>query len=120
MENLKQVGNSFDEFVYDSGNEIIPNGVTRSKVINFAERVFERYASHTENYDTYNAKRTDFEIRAQKLFMSEKRWFSAKNGRIIAVNDMQAKACYELIAHKDAQGRLKSVSVIKYHDFDHK
>lgn len=36
MESLKQVGNSYNEFVYDSGNEIIPNGVTRSKVINFA------------------------------------------------------------------------------------
>lgn len=92
MESLKQVGNSYNEFVYDSGNEIIPNGVTRSKVINFAERVLRRYASHTENYDTYNAKRTDFEIRANKLFMSESRWFSVKNGRIIAVNDIQANA----------------------------
>mgnify|MGYP000420022444 FL=1 len=52
--------------------------------------------------------------------MSESRWFSVKNGRIIAVNDIQAKAWYELVAHKDAQGRLKSVSVIKYHDFDYK
>lgn len=120
MENLKKFGNSFAEFVYDSGDEIIPNGVTRSKVISFAERVLGRYSSHTENYDTYNAKRTDYEIREQKLFMSERRWFSAKNGRIIAVNDMQEKACYELVAHKDAQGRLKSVSVIKYHDFDYK
>ena len=112
------VGNSFDDFVRDSGGEVIPNGVTRSNVINFAERVLEKYPSHTESYDTYNAKRTDVEIRAHKLFKSESHWFTAKNGNFIAVNDTQAKACYELVAHKDAQGHLKSVSVIKYHSFD--
>ena len=112
------VGNSFDDFVRDSGGEVIPNGVTRSNVINFAERVLEKYPSHTESYDTYNAKRTDVEIPADKLFKSESDWFTAKNGNSIAVNDIQAKACYELVAHKDAQGHLKSVSVIKYHSFD--
>lgn len=112
------VGNSFDDFVRDSGGEVIPNGVTRSNVINFAERVLEKYPSHTESYDTYNAKRTDVEIPADKLFKSESDWFTAKNGNAIAVNDTQAKACYELVAHKDAQGHLKSVSVIKYHSFD--
>ena len=112
------VGNSFDDFVRDSGGEVIPNGVTRSNVINFAERVLEKYSSHTESYDTYNAKRTDVEIPADKLFKSESDWFTAKNGNSIAVNDTQAKACYELVAHKDAQGHLKSVSVIKYHSFD--
>lgn len=112
------VGNSFDDFVRDSGGEVIPNGVTRSNVINFAERVLEKYPSHTESYDTYNAKRTDVEIPADKLFKSESDWFTAKNGNSIAVNDTQAKACYELVAHKDAQGHLKSVSVIKYHSFD--
>ena len=112
-------GNSFDDFVRDSGGEVIPNGVTRSNVINFAERVLEKYPSHTESYDTYNAKRTDVEIPADKLFKSESDWFTAKNGNSIAVNDTQAKACYELVAHKDAQGHLKSVSVIKYHDFDY-
>lgn len=112
------VGNSFDDFVRDSGDEVIPNGVTRSNVINFAERVLEKYPSHTESYDTYNAKRTDVEIPADKLFKSESDWFTAKNGNFIAVNDTQAKACYELVAHKDAQGHLKSVSVIKYHSFD--
>ena len=112
------VGNSFDNFVRDSGGEVIPNGVTRSNVINFAESVLEKYPSHTESYDTYNAKRTDVEIPADKLFKSESDWFTAKNGNSIAVNDTQAKACYELVAHKDAQGHLKSVSVIKYHSFD--
>ena len=112
------VGNSFDDFVRDSVGEVIPNGVTRSNVINFAERVLEKYPSHTESYDTYNAKRTDVEIPADKLFKSESDWFTAKNGNSIAVNDTQAKACYELVAHKDAQGHLKSVSVIKYHSFD--
>lgn len=112
------VGNSFDDFVRDSGGEVIPNGVTRSNVINFAERVLEKYPSHTESYGTYNAKRTDVEIPANKLFKSESDWFTAKNGNSIAVNDTQAKACYELVAHKDAQGHLKSVSVIKYHSFD--
>ncbi len=112
------VGNSFDDFVRDSGGEVIPNGITRSNVINFAERVLEKYPSHTESYGTYNAKRTDVEIPADKLFKSESDWFTAKNGDIVAVNDTQAKACYELVAHKDAQGRLKSVSVIKYHSFD--
>ena len=114
----EMVGNSFDDFVRDSGGEVIPNGVTRSNVINFAERVLEKYPSHTESYDTYNAKRTDVEIPADKLFKSESDWFTAKNGNSIAVNDTQAKACYELVAHKDAQGHLKSVSVIKYHSFD--
>ena len=112
------VGNSFDDFVRDSGGEVIPNGVTRSNVINFAERLLEKYPSHTESYGTYNAKRTDVEIPADKLFKSESDWFTAKNGNSIAVNDTQAKACYELVAHKDAQGHLKSVSVIKYHSFD--
>lgn len=113
------VGNSFDDFVRDSGGEVIPNGVTRSNVINFAERVLEKYHSHTESYGTYNAKRTDVEIPANKLFKSESELFTAKNGNSIAVNDTQAKARYELVAHKDAQGHLKSVSVIKYHDFDY-
>ena len=113
------VGNSFDDFVRDSGGEVIPNGVTRSNVINFAERVLEKYPSHTESYVTYNAKRTDVEIPANKLFKSESELFTAKNGNSIAVNDTQAKARYELVAHKDAQGHLKSVSVIKYHDFDY-
>ncbi|UWH91342.1 MAG: ddrB-like ParB superfamily domain protein [Bacteriophage sp.] len=113
------VGNSFDDFVRDSGGEVIPNGVTRSNVINFAERVLEKYPSHTESYGTYNAKRTDVEIPANKLFKSESELFTAKNGNSIAVNDTQAKALYELVAHKDAQGHLKSVSVIKYHDFDY-
>lgn len=112
------VGNSFDDFVRDSGGEIMPNGVTRSNVINFAERVLEKYPSHTESYGTYNAKRTDVEIPANNLFKSESDWFTAKNGNSIAVNDTQAKACYELVAHKDAQGHLKSVSVMKYHSFD--
>lgn len=112
------VGNSFDDFVRDSGGEVVPNGITRSNVINFAERVLEKYPSHTESYGTYNAKRTDVEIPANKLFKSESDWFTAKNGDIVAVNDTQAKACYELVAHKDAQGHLKSVSVIKYHSFD--
>lgn len=112
------VGNSFDDFVRDSGGEVIPNGVTRSNVINFAERVLEKYPSHNESYGTYNAKRTDVEIPANMLFKSESDWFTAKNGNSIAVNDTQAKACYELVAHKDAQGHLKSVSVIKYHSFD--
>ena len=89
------VGNSFDDFVRDSGGEVIPNGVTRSNVINFAERVLEKYPSHTESYDTYNAKRTDVEIPADKLFKSESDWFTAKNGNSIAVNDTQAKACYD-------------------------
>ena len=112
------VGKSFDDFVRDSGDEVMPNGVTRSKVINFAERVLKRFYSYTAPYDTYNAKRTDVEIPAKKLFNTEIGWFSAKNGNVIAVNDVQSKACYELVAHKDAQGHLKSVSVIKYHSFD--
>ena len=117
-EGEEAVGKSFDDFVRDSGGEVMPNGVTRSKVINFAERVLKRFDSYTAPYDTYNATRTDVEIPAEKLFNTERGWFSAKNGDLIVVNDLHAKACYELVAHKDAQGHLKSVSVIKYHSFD--
>lgn len=84
-----------------------------------AERKVREEKLHTESYGTYNAKRTDVEIPANKLFKSESELFTAKNGNSIAVNDTQAKARYELVAHKDAQGHLKSVSVIKYHDFDY-
>jgi N12 class adenine-specific DNA methylase len=36
------------------------------------------------------------------------------------VTDGKNERSYELVAHKDAQGHLKSVSVVKYHDFDGK
>lgn len=117
MENLKNTGISFCDFARDSGGDVIPNGVTRYNVINFAERVLKRYVSHTESYSTYNAKRTDVEIPAHKLFKSERDWFSVKNGRYIAVYDLQAEIGYELIAHRDRRGYLKSVSVIKFFDF---
>lgn len=70
MENLKNTGISFCDFARDSGGDVIPNGVTRYNVINFAERVLKRYVSHTESYSTYNAKRTDVEIPAhQNLYL---------------------------------------------------
>lgn len=116
----ESVSGSFDEFVRDSGDEIIPDGVTRLDIIRFAERVIEGFPSHTESYDTYNAERTDVEIPSGRLFKSERDWFSAKNGDVIVVYDLQNKSSYELVGHKDAQGYLKSVSVIKYYGFDHK
>lgn len=116
----ESVSGSFNEFVRDSGDEIIPDGVTRLDIIRFAERVIEGFPSHTESYDTYNAERTDVEIPSGRLFKSERDWFSAKNGDVIVVYDLQNKSSYELVGHKDAQGYLKSVSVIKYYGFDHK
>ena len=117
VEEKNENENSFDQFVHDS-SEVIPDGVKPSNIIRFAERILDKYHSYTEDYDLYNAKRTYVKIPAEKLFRSEKNWFSPKNGLVIAVNDTQRKSFYELVAHKDAQGHLKSVSIIKYHSFD--
>jgi N12 class adenine-specific DNA methylase len=110
----------FGQFVEDSGNDVVPNGVTPSAIIKFAEKMFGMYDSQTDDYPSYKAKKTSVEVPADKLFQSEKEWFHPNNGEILSVTDGKNERSYELVAHKDAQGHLKSVSVVKYHDFDGK
>lgn len=110
----------FGQFVEDSGNDVVPNGVTPSAIIKFAEKMFGMYDSQTDDYPSYKAKVTSVEVPADKLYQSEKEWFHLVKGDYVSVTDGKNERSYELVAHKDAQGHLKSVSVIKYHDFDGK
>lgn len=110
----------FGQFVEDSGNDVVPNGVTPSAIIKFAEKKLGMYDSQTDDYPSYKAKVTSVEVPADKLYQSEKEWFHLVKGNYVSVTDGKNERSYELVAHKDAQGHLMSVSVVKYHDFDGK
>lgn len=110
----------FGQFVEDSGNDVVPDGVTPSAIIKFAEKMFGMYDSQTDDYPSYKAKVTSVEVPADKLYQSEKEWFHIVKGNYVSVTDGRNECSYELVAHKDAQGHLMSVSVVKYHDFDGK
>lgn len=110
----------FGQFVEDSGKDVVPDGVNKLALVKFAEKILGMYDSQTDDYPSYKAKKTSVEVPADKLFQSEKKWFHPKNGDALSVTDVRNECSYELVAHKDAQGHLKSVSVIKYHDFDGK
>lgn len=110
----------FGQFVEDSGNDVVPNGVTPSAIIKFAEKMLGMYDSQTDDYPSYKAKVTSVEVPADKLYQSEKEWFHIVKGNCVSVTDGRNECSYELVAHKDAQGHLMSVSVVKYHDFDGK
>lgn len=110
----------FGQFVEDSGNDVVPDGVNKSAIIKFAEKMLGMYDSQTDDYPSYKAKVTSVEVPADKLYQSEKEWFHLVKGNLVSVTDGKNERSYELVAHKDAQGHLKSVSVIKYHDFDGK
>lgn len=110
----------FGQFVEDSGNDVVPNGVNPSAIIKFAEKMFGMYDSQTDDYPSYKAKVTSVDVPADKLYQSEKEWFHLVKGNYVSVTDGKYECSYELVAHKDAQGHLKSVSVVKYHDFDGK
>lgn len=110
----------FGQFVEDSGIDVVPNGVNPSAIIKFAEKMFGMYDSQTDDYPSYKAKVTSVEVPADKLYQSEKEWFHLVKGNYVSVTDGKNEHSYELVAHKDAQGHLKSVSVVKYHDFDGK
>lgn len=110
----------FGQFVEDSGGDVVPNGVTSSAIIKFAEKMLGMYDSQTDDYPSYKAKVTSVEVPADKLYQSEKEWFHLVKGNYVSVTDGKNERSYELVAHKDAQGHLKSVSVVKYHDFDGK
>lgn len=108
----------FGQFVEDSGIDVVPNGVNPSAIIKFAEKMFGMYDSQTNDYPSYKAKVTSVEVPADKLYQSEKEWFHLVKGNYVSVTDGKNERSYKLVAHKDAQGHLKSVSVVKYHDFD--
>lgn len=110
----------FGQFVEDSGYDVVPDGVNKSAIIKFAEKMLGMYDSQTDDYPSYKAKVTSVEVPADKLYQSEKEWFHLVKGNLVSVTDGKNERSYELVAHKDAQGHLKSVSVIKYHDFDGK
>lgn len=110
----------FGRFVEDSGGDVVPNGVNPSALIKFAEKMLGMYESQTDDYPSYKAKVTSVEVPADKLYQSEKKWFHLVKGNYVSVTDGKNERSYELVAHKDAQGHLKSVSVVKYHDFDGK
>lgn len=110
----------FGQFVEDSGNDVVPNGVNPSAIIKFAEKMLGMYDSQTDDYPSYKAKKTSVEVPADKMYQTETKWFHPNNGNILSVTDGKNECSYELVAHKDAQGHLKSVSVVKYHDFDGK
>lgn len=110
----------FGRFVEDSGGDVVPNGVNPSALIKFAEKMLGMYDSQTDDYPSYKAKKTSVEVPADKMYQSETKWFHPNNGNILSVTDGKNECSYELVAHKDAQGHLKSVSVVKYHDFDGK
>ena len=110
----------FGQFVEDSGIDVVPNGVNPSAIIKFAEKMFGMYDSQTDDYPSYKAKVTSVEVPADKLYQSEKEWFHLVKGNYVSVTDGKNERSYDLVAHKDAQGHLKSVSVVKYHDFDGK
>lgn len=110
----------FGQFVEDSGNDVVPDGVNPVAIIKFAEKMLGMYDSQTDDYPSYKAKVTSVEVPADKLYQSEKKWFHLVKGNYVSVTDGKNERSYELVAHKDAQGHLKSVSVVKYHDFDGK
>lgn len=110
----------FGRFVEDSGVDVVPNGVSPSALIKFAEKMLGMYDSQTDDYPSYKAKKTSVEVPADKMYQTETKWFHPNNGNILSVTDGKNECSYELVAHKDAQGHLKSVSVVKYHDFDGK
>ena len=110
----------FGRFVEDSGNDVVPNGVNPVAIIKFAEKMLGMYDSQTDDYPSYKAKKTSVEVPADKMYQTETKWFHPNNGNILSVTDGKNECSYELVAHKDAQGHLKSVSVVKYHDFDGK
>lgn len=110
----------FGQFVEDSGIDVVPDGVNPSAIIKFAEKMLGMNDSQTDDYPSYKAKVTSVEVPADKLYQSEKEWFHLVKGNLVSVTDGKNERSYELVAHKDAQGHLKSVSVIKYHDFDGK
>lgn len=110
----------FGQFVEDSGNDVVPDGVTPVAIIKFAEKMLGMYDSQTDDYPSYKAKVTSVEVPADKLYQSEKEWFRLVKGNLVSVTDGKNECSYELVAHKDAQGHLKSISVVKYHDFDGK
>lgn len=110
----------FGQFVEDSGNDVVPDGVTPVAIIKFAEKMLDMNDSQTDDYPSYKAKVTSVEVPADKLYQTEKEWFHLVKGNLVSVTDGKNERSYELVAHKDAQGHLKSVSVIKYHDFDGK
>ena len=112
------VDSSFSKFTEDSGKEVEPEGVKQSTLIKFAENMLDKYDSQTVDYPSYNAKKTSVEVSADKLYQSEKNWFHPETGDFIGFIDDANECSYEFVAHKDAQGHLKSVSIIKYHDFD--
>lgn len=110
----------FGRFVEDSGVDVVPNGVNPVAIIKFAEKMLGMYDSQTDDYPSYKAKKTSVEVPADKMYQTETKWFHPNNGNILSVTDGKNECSYELVAHKDAQGHLKSVSVVKYHDFDGK
>lgn len=110
----------FGQFVEDSGGDVVPNGVNPSALIKFAEKMLGMYDSQTDDYPSYKAKKTSVEVPADKMYQSETKWFHLVKGNYVSVTDGKNERSYELVAHKDAQGHLKSVSVVKYHDFDGK
>lgn len=110
----------FGQFVEDSGVDVVPDGVNPVAIIKFAEKMLGMYDSQTDDYPSYKAKVTSVEVPADKLYQSEKKWFHLVKGNYVSVTDGRNECSYELVAHKDAQGHLMSVSVVKYHDFDGK
>lgn len=110
----------FGRFVEDSGVDVVPNGVNPVAIIKFAEKMLGMYDSQTDDYPSYKAKKTSVEVPADKLYQSEKKWFHLVKGNFVSATDGRNECCYELVAHKNAQGHLMSVSVVKYHDFDGK
>lgn len=110
----------FGQFVEDSGVDVVPDGVNPVAIIKFAEKMLGMYDSQTDDYPSYKAKVTSVEVPADKLYQSEKKWFHIVKGNCVSVTDGRNECSYELVAHKDAQGHLMSVSVVKYHDFDGK
>lgn len=110
----------FGQFVEDSGVDVVPDGVNPSAIIKFAEKMLGMNDSQTDDYPSYKAKVTSVEVPADKLYQSEKKWFHLVKGNYVSVTDGRNECSYELVAHKDAQGHLMSVSVVKYHDFDGK
>lgn len=64
--------------------------------------------------ETTNSIEESIEIDAEYLFPNERDWFSPKKYEDYAsFVDDETKAVYDLIAHKDAQGHLKSVTFKK-------
>ena len=105
----------FEQFKKDSPEDDVPEE-ERAAMRTFAEKALSFKRAETEDYPTYNAKRSSVELSAAALYPGERKWFGVKTESIAFHDD--ANACsYEFVAHKDKQGHLKSVTIIKYHDF---